>query len=83
MHLLHNNHLEEGSSKEDNGPIVKKLTFLRLKGFDTFRSHEISTRAGAIQEQLAHLNLRILIEYSVIEWKELREEWLTGNEWED
>ncbi|KAH1129560.1 hypothetical protein J1N35_000938, partial [Gossypium stocksii] len=51
--------------------------------FDTFRSREISTGAGAIREQLADLDLRILINYSVVEWKELGEEGLTGNEWED
>ncbi|KAK8608626.1 hypothetical protein V6N13_024043 [Hibiscus sabdariffa] len=40
-------------------------------------------RRGAIREQLADLDLRILIDYSVVEWKELGEEGLTGNEWED
>ncbi|KAK8493463.1 hypothetical protein V6N12_044555 [Hibiscus sabdariffa] len=53
------------------------------EGFDTFRNREISTGAGAIREQLADLDLRILIDYSVVEWKELGEEGLTGNEWED
>nr|YP_009566898.1 RpoC1 [Dysphania ambrosioides]QBB73433.1 RpoC1 [Dysphania ambrosioides] len=85
-------------------PIVKKPTFLRLRGlfeyeiqswkysiplffttqgFDTFRNREISTGAGAIREQLADLDLRIIIDYSFAEWKELGEEGSTGNEWED
>nr|YP_010640749.1 RNA polymerase beta' subunit [Saxifraga pallida]WBQ53816.1 RNA polymerase beta' subunit [Saxifraga pallida] len=85
-------------------PIVKKPTFLRLRGlfeyeiqswkysiplffttqgFDTFRNREISTGAGAIREQLADLDLRLIIEYSLVEWKELGEEGPTGNEWED
>ncbi|GMI77341.1 hypothetical protein like ATCG00180 [Hibiscus trionum] len=52
-----------------------------LLGFDTFRNREISTGAGAIREQLADLDLRILIDYSVVEWKELGEEGLTEPEW--
>ncbi|PPR84015.1 hypothetical protein GOBAR_AA36698 [Gossypium barbadense] len=59
------------------------IHFFYSQGFDTFRSREISTGAGAIREQLADLDLRILIDYSVVEWKELGEEGLTGNEWED
>ncbi|KAK8528035.1 hypothetical protein V6N13_041836 [Hibiscus sabdariffa] len=59
------------------------MTCLLGRGFDTFRNREISTGAGAIREQLADLDLRILIDYSVVEWKELGEEGLTGNEWED
>nr|YP_010395770.1 RNA polymerase beta' subunit [Diarthron tianschanicum]UQJ73843.1 RNA polymerase beta' subunit [Diarthron tianschanicum] len=57
--------------------------FFTTQGFDTFRNREISTGAGAIREQLADLDLRILINYSLAEWKELGEEGLTGNEWED
>nr|QGU84060.1 RNA polymerase beta' subunit [Flacourtia inermis] len=85
-------------------PIVKKPTFLRLRGlfeyeiqswkysiplffttqgFDTFRNREISTGAGAIRELLADLDLRIILDYSSVEWKELGEEGPTGNEWED
>nr|YP_009715542.1 RNA polymerase beta' subunit [Saraca indica]QGL08654.1 RNA polymerase beta' subunit [Saraca indica]QIS96870.1 RNA polymerase beta' subunit [Saraca indica] len=85
-------------------PVVKKPTFLRLRGsfeyeiqswkyriplffttqgFDTFRNREISTGAGAIREQLADLDLRIIIDSSLIEWKELGDEGSTGNEWED
>nr|YP_009707984.1 RNA polymerase beta [Ardisia solanacea]QEV84095.1 RNA polymerase beta [Ardisia solanacea] len=57
--------------------------FFTTQGFDTFRNREISTGASAIREQLADLDLRILIDYSLVEWKELGEEGLTGNEWED
>nr|YP_009650463.1 RNA polymerase beta' subunit [Stellera chamaejasme]QCF39731.1 RNA polymerase beta' subunit [Stellera chamaejasme]QOJ46079.1 RNA polymerase beta' subunit [Stellera chamaejasme f. chrysantha] len=57
--------------------------FFTTQVFDTFRNREISTGAGAIREQLADLDLRILINYSLVEWKELGEEGLTGNEWED
>nr|YP_009733832.1 RNA polymerase beta' subunit [Wikstroemia indica]QHV35455.1 RNA polymerase beta' subunit [Wikstroemia indica]UGV24020.1 RNA polymerase beta' subunit [Wikstroemia indica] len=57
--------------------------FFTTQGFDTFRNREISTGAGAIREQLADLDLRILINSSLVEWKELGEEGLTGNEWED
>nr|YP_010575717.1 RNA polymerase beta' subunit [Wikstroemia monnula]UZN42951.1 RNA polymerase beta' subunit [Wikstroemia monnula] len=57
--------------------------FFTTQGFDTFRNREISTGAGAIREQLADLDLRIFINSSLVEWKELGEEGLTGNEWED
>nr|YP_009556083.1 RNA polymerase beta subunit [Scaevola taccada]QBC69947.1 RNA polymerase beta subunit [Scaevola taccada] len=57
--------------------------FFTTQGFDTFRNREISTGSGAIREQLADLDLRSLIDYSLLEWKELGEEGLTGNEWED
>ncbi|KAL2224281.1 UNVERIFIED_CONTAM: DNA-directed RNA polymerase subunit beta [Sesamum indicum] len=50
-------------------PITKKPTFLRLR--------------GAIREQLADLDLRIILDNSLVEWKELGEEGTTGNEWED
>ncbi|KAH0850653.1 hypothetical protein HID58_095356, partial [Brassica napus] len=46
-------------------------------------NREISTGAGAIREQLADLDLRIIIENSLVEWKQLGEEGPTGNEWED
>nr|QFQ44095.1 RNA polymerase beta' subunit [Dissochaeta gracilis] len=85
-------------------PIVKKPTFLRLRGvfeyeiqswkysipvffttqgFDIFRNREICTGAGAIREQLADIDLRSILDYSLVEWKELGEERTTGNEWED
>nr|YP_009770335.1 RNA polymerase beta' subunit [Umtiza listeriana]QIT01037.1 RNA polymerase beta' subunit [Umtiza listeriana] len=57
--------------------------FFTTQGFDTFRNREISTGAGAIREQLADLDLRIIIDSSLIEWKELGEEGSMGNEWED
>nr|YP_009669811.1 RNA polymerase subunit beta [Saltera sarcocolla]QCW95129.1 RNA polymerase subunit beta [Saltera sarcocolla] len=57
--------------------------FFTTQGFDTFRNREISTGAGAIQEQLADLDLRIILDYSLVEWKELGEERTAGNEWED
>nr|YP_010567922.1 RNA polymerase beta' subunit [Dracocephalum rupestre]UZC55693.1 RNA polymerase beta' subunit [Dracocephalum rupestre] len=57
--------------------------FFTTPGFDAFRNREISTGAGAIREQLADLDLRIILENSLVEWKELGEEGSTGNEWED
>nr|YP_010894561.1 RNA polymerase beta' subunit [Dicranostigma lactucoides]WJW71431.1 RNA polymerase beta' subunit [Dicranostigma lactucoides] len=57
--------------------------FFTTQGFDTFRNREISTGASAIREQLADLDLRLITDYSLVEWKELGEEELTGNEWED
>ena len=51
--------------------------------FKTFQNREISTGAGAIREQLADLDLRIILDNSLVEWKELGEEEPTGNEWED
>nr|YP_010887562.1 RNA polymerase beta' subunit [Chlorocardium rodiei]WJJ67133.1 RNA polymerase beta' subunit [Chlorocardium rodiei] len=57
--------------------------FFTTQGFDTFRNREISTGAGAIREQLADPDLRIIIDHSSVEWRELGEEGFTGNEWED
>nr|WFD56260.1 RNA polymerase beta' subunit [Brandisia discolor]WFD57070.1 RNA polymerase beta' subunit [Brandisia discolor]WFD57160.1 RNA polymerase beta' subunit [Brandisia discolor]WFD60760.1 RNA polymerase beta' subunit [Brandisia hancei x Brandisia discolor] len=57
--------------------------FFTTQGFDTFRNRELSTGAGAIREQLADLDLRIILDNSLVEWKELGEEGPTGNEWED
>nr|YP_009479516.1 RNA polymerase beta' subunit [Lancea hirsuta]AVV32154.1 RNA polymerase beta' subunit [Lancea hirsuta] len=57
--------------------------FFTTQGFETFRNREISTGAGAIQEQLADLDLRTILDNSLVEWKELGEEGPTGNEWED
>nr|YP_010421600.1 RNA polymerase beta' subunit [Urtica magellanica]USG55651.1 RNA polymerase beta' subunit [Urtica magellanica] len=57
--------------------------FFTTQGFNAFRNRELSTGAGAIREQLADLDLRIIIDYSLLEWKELGEEGPTGNEWED
>nr|UTM97802.1 RNA polymerase beta' subunit [Sonerila nervulosa] len=44
---------------------------------------DICTGAGAIREQLADIDLRSILDYSLVEWKELGEERTTGNEWED
>nr|UNI92023.1 RNA polymerase beta' subunit [Borago officinalis] len=57
--------------------------FFTNQGFDTFRNREISTGAGAIRAQLADLDLQIIIDKSLVEWKELGEGGPTGNEWED
>nr|YP_009318618.1 RNA polymerase beta' subunit [Allomaieta villosa]APA17720.1 RNA polymerase beta' subunit [Allomaieta villosa] len=57
--------------------------FFTTRGFDIFRNREICTGAGAIREQLADIDLRSILDYSVVEWKELGEERTTGNEWED
>nr|YP_004769621.1 RNA polymerase beta [Spirodela polyrhiza] len=57
--------------------------FFTTQGFETFRNREISTGAGAIREQLADSDLRIITDNSLIEWKELGDEGSTGNEWED
>nr|YP_010193525.1 RNA polymerase beta' subunit [Phyllospadix iwatensis]QZQ52745.1 RNA polymerase beta' subunit [Phyllospadix iwatensis] len=57
--------------------------FFTTQGFETFRNREISTGAGAIREQLSDLDLRIITDNSLLEWKELGDEESTGNEWED
>nr|QFQ45859.1 RNA polymerase beta' subunit [Sonerila plagiocardia] len=57
--------------------------FFTTQGFDIFRNREICTGAGAIREQLANMDLRSILDYSLVEWKELGEERTTGNEWED
>nr|ATJ03036.1 DNA-directed RNA polymerase beta' chain [Liparis loeselii] len=57
--------------------------FFTTQGFETFRNREISTGAGAIREQLADSDLRIITENSLVEWKELGDEEFAGNEWED
>nr|QFQ47454.1 RNA polymerase beta' subunit [Ochthocharis bornensis] len=57
--------------------------FFTTHGFDIFRNREICTGAGAIREQLADIDLRSILDYSLVEWKELGEERTTGNEWED
>nr|UDY68939.1 RNA polymerase beta' subunit [Melicope lucida] len=57
--------------------------FFTTQGFDKFRNREIATGSLAIREQLADLDLRIILDYSLLEWKELGEEGPAGNEWED
>nr|YP_008964858.1 RNA polymerase beta' subunit [Schwalbea americana]CDJ38610.1 RNA polymerase beta' subunit [Schwalbea americana] len=59
------------------------LPFFTNPGFDILRNREISTGAGAIREQLTDLDLRIILDNSLVEWKELGEEGPTGNEWDD
>nr|YP_010448937.1 RNA polymerase beta' subunit [Atalantia roxburghiana]UTS57460.1 RNA polymerase beta' subunit [Atalantia roxburghiana]BEV75169.1 RNA polymerase subunit beta' [Atalantia roxburghiana] len=57
--------------------------FFTTRGFDKFRNREISTGAVAIREQLADLDLRIVLDNSLLEWKELGEEGPAGNDWEE
>nr|YP_009403045.1 RNA polymerase beta' subunit [Clermontia fauriei]ASA34238.1 RNA polymerase beta' subunit [Clermontia fauriei] len=57
--------------------------FFTTQGFDTFRNREISTGAGAIREQLADLDLRRILNSSLLEWKELGEKGPPMNEWEE
>nr|YP_009363000.1 RNA polymerase beta [Amana erythronioides]ARK13891.1 RNA polymerase beta [Amana erythronioides] len=57
--------------------------FFTTQGFETFRNREISTGASAIREQLADSDLRIIIDNSLVEWKELGNGESTGNDWED
>nr|YP_009861195.1 RNA polymerase beta' subunit [Orontium aquaticum]QIU82885.1 RNA polymerase beta' subunit [Orontium aquaticum] len=57
--------------------------FFTTQGFETFRNREISTGAGAIREQLADSDLRVITDNSLVEWKELGDEGSTGTEWED
>nr|YP_009338930.1 RNA polymerase beta [Pelargonium endlicherianum]API84887.1 RNA polymerase beta [Pelargonium endlicherianum]ARU80406.1 RpoC1 [Pelargonium endlicherianum] len=64
--------------------------FLRTKSFIKLRDREISAGAGAIRELLADLDFRVIIDSSLPEWKELKEEKEelekrepTGDEFED
>nr|YP_010950886.1 RNA polymerase beta' subunit [Corydalis heracleifolia]WML68875.1 RNA polymerase beta' subunit [Corydalis heracleifolia]DBA09049.1 TPA_asm: RNA polymerase beta' subunit [Corydalis heracleifolia] len=57
--------------------------FFTTQGFYTFRNREISTGASAIREQLADPDLRLIIDYSLVEWKDLREKGTAGKKWED
>ncbi|KAL5064461.1 hypothetical protein RYX36_026198 [Vicia faba] len=59
--------------------------FFSTQGLDTFRNREISSGAGAIREQLVDLDLRMIMDSSLLEWTELGEEGSTDNEneWED
>ena len=54
--------------------------FFTTPGFETFRNREISTGASAIREQLVDSDLRIIMDNSLVEWKELGDEGYTGNE---
>ncbi|GMN33178.1 hypothetical protein TIFTF001_041846, partial [Ficus carica] len=60
-----------------NEKLLSHLLELGCPGFD------MSLGRSAIREQLTDLDLRIIIDYSLVEWKELGEERPTGNEWED
>ncbi|KAJ0030649.1 hypothetical protein Pint_12359 [Pistacia integerrima] len=66
---------------ESDMSLGKSNMKLRMMGFDTFRNREISTGAVAIREQLADLDLRMILDYSLVEWKELGEEGPTEPEW--
>nr|YP_010474020.1 RNA polymerase beta' subunit [Corydalis crispa]UVH68233.1 RNA polymerase beta' subunit [Corydalis crispa] len=57
--------------------------FFTPQGFNTFRNREISTGASAIREQLADPDLRLIIDDSLVEWKDLEKKGTTDNEWED
>nr|UDZ61149.1 RNA polymerase beta subunit [Caldesia parnassifolia]UDZ61150.1 RNA polymerase beta subunit [Caldesia parnassifolia]UDZ61151.1 RNA polymerase beta subunit [Caldesia parnassifolia]UDZ61152.1 RNA polymerase beta subunit [Caldesia parnassifolia] len=57
--------------------------FFATHRVEIFQNREVSTGAGAIREQLADSDLRIIIDNSLLEWKELADEESTGNEWED
>ncbi|XP_060672769.1 DNA-directed RNA polymerase subunit beta'-like [Ziziphus jujuba] len=76
--------IKDGMGMEAFQPNILRIPlFFTTQGFETFQNREISTGASAIREQLADLDLRIIIDYSLVEWKELGEESPTGNEWED
>nr|YP_009239040.1 RNA polymerase beta [Monsonia emarginata]AKF43443.1 RNA polymerase beta' subunit [Monsonia emarginata]AML26864.1 RNA polymerase beta [Monsonia emarginata] len=53
--------------------------FFTTYGFDTFRNREIPTGAGGIREQLGDLDLRVIRDSSLEEWKKLKERGPTGN----
>nr|YP_010294570.1 RNA polymerase beta' subunit [Xyris pauciflora]ULQ68708.1 RNA polymerase beta' subunit [Xyris pauciflora] len=57
--------------------------FFTTQGFDGFLNREIMRGAGAIREQLADLDLRIILDNSLIEWKELANRGCTRNKWQD
>nr|QXO07029.1 RNA polymerase beta' subunit [Epimedium coactum] len=57
--------------------------FFTTQGFDRFRNREISTGAGAIREQLADLDLGLIRDSSLVEWKDLGGEGPAGNEWKE
>nr|YP_010965006.1 RNA polymerase beta' subunit [Vicia tibetica]WNM89909.1 RNA polymerase beta' subunit [Vicia tibetica] len=59
--------------------------FFATQGSNTFRNREISSGAGAIREQLVDLDLKMIMDSSLLEWKELGEEGSADNEneWED
>nr|YP_010286785.1 RNA polymerase beta' subunit [Hydrocharis dubia]UKT60901.1 RNA polymerase beta' subunit [Hydrocharis dubia] len=57
--------------------------FFSTPGLRIFQSREVSTGARAIREQLADSNLQIIMDKSLVEWKELVDEGSTGDELQD
>ncbi|KAB2016510.1 hypothetical protein ES319_D08G101700v1 [Gossypium barbadense] len=64
-------------------PIAKKRTFLLLRSSFEYEIQSWKYSIPLFFTTQADLDLRIVIDYSVVEWKELGEECLMGNEWED
>nr|YP_009339171.1 RNA polymerase beta [Pelargonium spinosum]API85128.1 RNA polymerase beta [Pelargonium spinosum]ARU80407.1 RpoC1 [Pelargonium spinosum] len=61
----------DSKTKSWSDPLAQ---FLRTKSFIKLRDREISAGAGAIRELLADLDLRVIRESSLAEWKQLKEE---------
>ena len=57
--------------------------FFTTRSFDTFRNREMSTGGSSIRQQLANLDLRIIIDYSLFRMETMGEKDPIGNEWED
>nr|YP_009522774.1 RNA polymerase beta [Vicia sepium]AXQ37227.1 RNA polymerase beta [Vicia sepium] len=59
--------------------------FFATQGLEKCRNREISSGAGAIREQLVDLDLRMIMDSSLLEWTELGEKGSTDNEndWEE
>nr|YP_009867573.1 RNA polymerase beta' subunit [Drepanocladus aduncus]QKG04770.1 RNA polymerase beta' subunit [Drepanocladus aduncus] len=57
--------------------------FFSSRGFEAFQVREIATGGDAIKKQLSNIDLKVVIDYAYLEWKELVEQKSTGNEWED
>ena len=68
--------------KSNPGNIASHF-FLLPKASIHFKIEKYLRAAGAIREQLSDSDLRIIIDNSLVEWKELGDEGSTGNEWED
>ncbi|KAL0295243.1 UNVERIFIED_CONTAM: DNA-directed RNA polymerase subunit beta', partial [Sesamum calycinum] len=79
----------------EDAPESFRLLVRELRSLALIRNEKLSSQSiqlgcpgsdmslGAIREQLADLDLRIILDNSLVEWKELGEEGTTGNEWED
>ncbi|KAH0897605.1 hypothetical protein HID58_047173 [Brassica napus] len=61
----------------------EKTYFLTITRFRYISKSRNFYWGGCYPRQLADLDLRIIIENSLVEWKQLGEEGPTGNEWED